>query len=51
MNPTLENKFQPILTDSINKAKSVLLKEMGLTNKVYQEEILPRLLLSLDRKR
>ena len=51
LNRTLENTFQPIILDSINSVQKALLKKLGLAEKIYKEEILPKLLLTLDYKR
>ena len=51
LNPTLGNTFQPILIDSINSVQKVLLQRLGLTEKIYKNEILPKLLLTLDYRR
>ena len=51
LNPTLGNTFQPILIDSINSAQKVLLQRLGLTEQIYKNEILPKLLLTLDYRR
>ena len=47
-NPNLENTFQPILVDQLNSAQQALLTKLELTEKIYKEEILPRLLLTID---
>ena len=51
LNPTFGNTFEPILIDSINSTQKVLLQRLGLTEKIYKNEILPKLLLNLDYKR
>ena len=50
-NPNLENTYQPILADQLNSAQQALLTKLELTEKIYKEEILPRLLLTLDSRR
>ena len=37
--------------DSINSVQKALLMKLGLAEKIYKEEILPELLLTLDNKR
>merc|ERR1711954_26590 len=51
LNPTLNNTFQPILIDNINSSQKILLHRLGLTEKIYKDEILPKLLLNLDYRR
>ena len=51
LNPVLSNTFQPILVDDINSSQKILLHRLGLTEKIYKDEILPKLLISLDYKR
>ena len=48
LNPTLEDRYQPILVDSINSSQKLLLKKLGLAEKIYKEEVLPKLLITLD---
>ena len=51
LNPMLENGFSPVYAESINLVQQSLLKKLDLVHKSYNEEIIPRLLLTLDRKR
>ena len=50
-NPNLENTFQPILVDQLNSVQKALLTKLELTEKIYKDEILPRLLLTIDSRR
>ena len=50
-NPTLENCFNPLFVPSINQAQQHLLNKLNLLNKTYTEELIPKILLTLDRKR
>ena len=42
-NPNLENTFQPILVDQLNSAQNALLKKLELTEKIYKEENLAKI--------
>ena len=39
------------MLDNINSVQKALLHKLGLTEQIYKKEILPKLLLTLDRKR
>ena len=51
LNPKLGNTFQPIMLDNINSVQKALLHRLGLTEQIYKDEILPKLLLTLDYRR
>ena len=50
-NPNLENCFNPVFIPSINQVQNSLLEKLGLLHKTYTSELIPKLLLNLDRKR
>merc|ERR1711888_406530 len=43
--------MSPMLAESINKVQTSLLRKLGLIHQTYTAEIVPKLLLTLDRKR
>ena len=51
LHPMLENRFSPVFAESINLVQQSLLRKLDLVHKTYSTEIIPRLLLTLDRKR
>ena len=50
-NPGLEGCFNPLFVPSINQAQEHLLNKLGLLHETYTGELIPKLLLTLDRKR
>ena len=51
LNPFLKTKYQPITIKSINESQTEILKHLGLNEALYKDQILPRLVLTLDYKR
>ena len=51
LNPKLENSFSLVLAQSINQVQASLLRKSDLVHKTFTTEIVPRILLTLDRKR
>ena len=51
VNPAYADTFQPLYNPDANEAQKHVLKQLGLLEKTYKEQILPRLLLDYDRKR
>ena len=50
-NPRIENCFHPVFIPSINHVQQSLLENLGLLQRTYTLDLLPKLLLTLDRKR